>query len=84
MQEYAMTYCCPDGTYEADCFKGDWFALQEFIRQLRNEGYTDISAAAIYDEACVEEDEDFSEDWEDNCDDDCGYDPYMGCFTDDC
>ena len=22
-------------------------------------------------------------DW-DNCDDDCGFDPYMGCYTDDC
>lgn len=25
-------------------------------------------------------------DWDepDNCDDDCGFDPYMGCYTDDC
>lgn len=23
-------------------------------------------------------------DYEDDCDDDCGYDPYLGCFTDDC
>lgn len=22
--------------------------------------------------------------WEDNCDYEVGYDPYMGCFTDDC
>jgi hypothetical protein len=22
-------------------------------------------------------------DW-DNCDDDCGFDPYLGCYTDDC
>ena len=84
MQEYAIHYCCPDGTYEADRFVGDWFDLQEFIHQLRSEGYTDISAAAIYDEVCVEEDEDFSEDWDDDCDYECGYDPYCGCFTDDC
>ena len=26
------------------------------------------------------------EDWDapDNCDDDCGFDPYLGCYTDDC
>ena len=25
-------------------------------------------------------------DWDehDNCNDDCGFDPYMGCYTDDC
>lgn len=22
--------------------------------------------------------------FEDNCDDDCGFDPYLGCYTDDC
>lgn len=21
---------------------------------------------------------------DDNCDDDCGFDPYLGCYTDDC
>ena len=24
------------------------------------------------------------EDWHDDCDNDCGFDPYLGCFTDDC
>ena len=24
------------------------------------------------------------EDFCDNCDDDCGFDPYLGCYTDDC
>lgn len=23
-------------------------------------------------------------DYDDDCDYDCGYDPYLGCFTDDC
>lgn len=26
---------------------------------------------------------DFYPDWDD-CDDECGYDPYCGCYTDDC
>ncbi len=32
---------------------------------------------------CEYEDEDDYEDYDD-CDYECGYDPYMGCFTDDC
>lgn len=33
----------------------------------------------------TEADEEGDEDYEPaNIDDDCGYDPYMGCFTDDC
>lgn len=31
---------------------------------------------------CKPEVEDYG-DW-DNCDDDCGFDPYLGCYTDDC
>ena len=28
---------------------------------------------------------DLAEDWDfDDCDNDCGFDPYLGCFTDDC
>lgn len=27
---------------------------------------------------------DDEDDYPDNCDDDCGYDPYAGCYTDDC
>ena len=26
----------------------------------------------------------YSFDEVDNCDDDCGFDPYLGCYTDDC
>lgn len=32
----------------------------------------------------VEEPEDIPEDWEDDCDYEVGFDPYLGCFTDDC
>jgi len=37
------------------------------------------------DEIFGSDDEDEDEDCEpENIDDDCGFDPYMGCFTDDC
>ena len=26
----------------------------------------------------------YADDYDDNCDDDCGFDPYLGCYTDDC
>jgi len=32
----------------------------------------------------TEEPEDNPEEWEDDCDYDIGFDPYLGCFTDDC
>lgn len=35
------------------------------------------------EEIFEEEDEDFYED-EDDCDYDVGFDPYLGCYTDDC
>ena len=50
--------------------------------------YTDRTASLVWDETGEEVaffdplDGDES-DW-DNCDDDCGFDPYMGCYTDDC
>ncbi len=36
--------------------------------------------------APCEYDDDYEDDYEDydDCDYECGYDPYMGCFTDDC
>ena len=34
-------------------------------------------------EVVSDEDEEF-EDWEDDCDDEMGFDPYLGCFSDDC
>lgn len=42
-------------------------------------GYHDCDDfEAIYDDD--DDDYDVVDDW----DDDCGYDPYLGCFTDDC
>ena len=34
-------------------------------------------------EVVSDEDEEF-EDWEDDCDYEMGFDPYLGCFSDDC
>ncbi len=34
---------------------------------------------------CLEHADDCSPDWEPtDIDDDCGFDPYLGCYTDDC
>ena len=34
-------------------------------------------------EVISDEDEEF-DDWEDDCDYEMGFDPYLGCFSDDC
>ena len=52
--------------------------------------YGECPYSAEYGYTCeywcgADEPEDFpEEDWEDDCDYEVGYDPYMGCFTDDC
>lgn len=68
---YEVTYCDPEGYLCRDEFKGDWFDLQMFIQQLRDDGCYDIYAADIEGEP-------------DDCDYEVGYDPYAGCYTDDC
>jgi hypothetical protein len=53
--------------------------------------YTGKEASLVWDENGEEiaffdpenPDECGEPDW-DGCDDDCGFDPYMGCYTDDC
>ena len=42
-----------------------------------------LEQAEVASEEWEDEDEEF-DDWEDDCDYEMGFDPYMGCFSDDC
>ena len=42
-----------------------------------------LEHAEVVSEEWEDEDEEF-DDWEDDCDYEVGFDPYMGCFSDDC
>lgn len=52
-------------------------------------GYADRSVSLVWDEtgeevAYSDPSEEYSDDEPADIDDDCGFDPYLGCFTDDC
>ena len=42
-----------------------------------------LEHAEVVSEEWEDEDEEFN-DWEDDCDYEMGFDPYLGCFSDDC
>lgn len=42
-----------------------------------------LEQAEVAPEEWEDENEEF-DDWEDDCDYEVGFDPYMGCFSDDC
>lgn len=51
--------------------------------------YADRSVSLVWDEtgeevAYSDPSEEYFEDEPANIDDDCGFDPYLGCYTDDC
>ena len=67
--------------------------VKELIEQLEKWGDLEIisyhieadfdeKSKAIWDSVDDQEDEEWDE--PDNIDDDCGFDPYMGCYSDDC
>lgn len=62
-------------------------ALQEMCNTMWN-NVDNAGKIAVIDmdtgEVVAECDPEISDDHWNNCDDDCGYDPYLGCFTDDC
>lgn len=70
---YEITYCDPEGYLCRDTFEGDWFDLQQEIKVMRANGCYDIYAADISNPEPP-----------DDCDYECGFDPYAGCYTDDC
>lgn len=44
---YELIYETPDGYTELDLFEGSWLDLQEEIRKMRQNGYTNISATSL-------------------------------------
>lgn len=60
--------------------------LRDFVDSLWTQNYEDTRWIDIIDMKTgkIIYDRDNLENETDNCDDDCGFDPYMGCYTDDC
>ena len=69
---YEITYCDPEGRVCQENFEGNWFDLQREIKIMRANGCYNIYAQDIGDPE------------PDDCDYEVGFDPYAGCYTDDC
>lgn len=78
---------CIDGASESIALFSDKIslaALQEWVDSIW-ENHDNLEWVDVLDMDTGEVVADrYSFDEVDNCDDDCGFDPYMGCYTDDC
>ena len=88
MTKYAVKYAQNYGTFEEAALFSEWVpavVLANFCDDLSNEidNCTAVEAIDLETNSVVYgiyKDEEFEFD---NCDDDCGFDPYLGCYTDD-
>lgn len=94
MTKYSIRFAINYGTFEEAALFSDWvpaMTLVNFCDDLSNEidNCTAVEAIDLETNSVVygiyEEEEPEDEGLEfDNCDNDCGFDPYLGCYTDDC
>lgn len=88
MTKYSIRFAINHGTFEEAALLSDWvpaMTLVNFCDDLSNEtdNCTAVEAIDLETNAVVYgiyEDEGLEFD---NCDNDCGFDPYLGCYTDD-
>lgn len=88
---YSARWCKNGDGSEGECialFSCDvpFETMKDFVDSLWTETYEDVRWLDILDmetgEVIYNRD---NWDYEvDDCDNDCGFDPYMGCYTDDC
>ena len=93
MTKYSIRFAINYGTFEEAALFSEWvpaMTLVNFCDDLSNEtdNCTAVEAIDLETGAVVygiyEEEEPEDEGLEfDNCDNDCGFDPFLGCYTDD-
>lgn len=92
MTKYSIRFAINHGTFEEAALFSEWvpaMTLVNFCDDLSNDidNCTAVEAIDLETDSVVygiyadEELED--EEGPDNCDDDCGFDPFLGCYTDD-
>lgn len=92
MTKYSIRFAINHGTFEEAALFSEWvpaMTLVNFCDDLSNDIdnctaveaidlETDSVVYGIYADEELEDEED-----PDTCDDDCGFDPFLGCYTDD-
>lgn len=87
-EEVIMTFCdnLLDTVVGCTCVRMTNLDTMQMVYEVKPCASKDFGPLDLYDYAleCLEHANDCDPDWEPaGIDDDCGFDPYMGCYTDD-